>query len=64
MSRLEITKILVIAGRGERTEDGRSIEKTGCSGQNRDQYHRAQTLMASEATMPRCVVVFSENSRP
>ena len=49
MSRPETTKILVIARRGERT-DGRSTEKIGCPGQDRDQDHPAQTLIASEAT--------------
>ena len=57
MSRLETTKILVIARRGERA-DGRNTEKIGCSGQDRDQDHPAQALIASEATMPGGVVVF------
>ena len=57
MSRLETTKILVIARRGERT-DGRSTEKTGCSGQDRDQDHPAEALIAPEATRLESVVVF------
>ena len=42
-------KILVIARRGERT-NGRGFTETGCSGQDRDQGHPAQTLNALEAT--------------
>ena len=61
MSRQEITKILVIARRGERT-DGRGIEETGCSCADCDQDHPAQALIASEATTESVVVFSSEKS--
>ena len=48
----------MINKRGERA-DGRSTEEIGCSGQDCDQDHPAQTLIASEAIMPRGAVVFS-----